>query len=100
MSVVLVRPRAQADLVEIWTYIADDNSAAADGFLALIDGKFHALAQQQNMGRARPELATNLRSFPVGRYVIFYCSVPNGIDVIRVLHGARDIQAVFQEEER
>jgi len=41
---------------------------------------------------------TDLRSSPFGRYVIFYTPVHDGIDVVRVLHGARDIDAAFGEE--
>ena len=47
------------------------------------------------MGRARDELSANVRSFPFGRYVIFYAAIEDGIDVVRVLHSARDIDAVF-----
>lgn len=47
------------------------------------------------MGRAREELAADLRSFPFGRYVIFYAPVEGGIDVVRVLHSARDVDAAF-----
>jgi len=47
------------------------------------------------MGRKRPELAAELHSFPFGRYVIFYTPVDGGIDVVRVLHSARDGDAVF-----
>jgi hypothetical protein len=50
------------------------------------------------MGRVRDELAADLRSFPFGRYVIFYEPIEDGIDVVRVLHGARDIDAVFGED--
>lgn len=50
------------------------------------------------MGRARDELAAELRSFPFGRYVIFYEPIEDGIDVVRVLHSARDIDAVFGED--
>ena len=50
------------------------------------------------MGRARDELAPDLRSFPFGRYVIFYEPIEDGIDVVRVLHSARDIDAVFGED--
>lgn len=48
------------------------------------------------MGRARVELGADLRSFPFGRYVIFYAPIEDGIDVVvRVLHSARDIDAAF-----
>ena len=50
------------------------------------------------MGRARPELAAELRSLPVGKYTIFYLPLSNGVQIVRVLHGARDIDAIFQDE--
>jgi toxin ParE1/3/4 len=40
-----------------------------------------------------------LRSFPVGRYVIFYLAIPGGVQIVRVLHGARDIEVAFTEPE-
>jgi toxin ParE1/3/4 len=85
-------------LAEIWAYIADDSTEHADAFAALIDDKFHALARQPGMGRARPELDKSLRSFAVGRYVIFYLPLPKGVEIVRVLHGARDIEAFFSDE--
>jgi toxin ParE1/3/4 len=53
---------------------------------------------QPMMGRARDEIEQGLRSFPFGRYVIFYMPSDDGIDVVRVLHSARDIDAVFADE--
>jgi toxin ParE1/3/4 len=49
------------------------------------------------MGRARDELLVNLRSFMVKRYIVFYQPTTAGIEVLRVLHGARDIHRVFDE---
>jgi len=36
-----------------------------------------------------------LRSLAVGRYVIFYLPIPGGVQIVRVLHGARDIEAAL-----
>jgi toxin ParE1/3/4 len=52
-----------------------------------------------NMGRSREEIARNLRSFPVGNYVVFYRIIEEGIEVLRVLHGSRDIKRFFEEIE-
>lgn len=98
MAVILKRPRAILDLFEIWSYIAEDSVTNADRFAARIDKTFRLLARRPEIGRARPELYQDLRSFVVGKYVVFYMRVRNGIDVIRVLHGARDIDAVFEGE--
>jgi toxin ParE1/3/4 len=95
MAQVTRRPLAETDILEIWDYIADESLAAADRWLDHLDEQFRLLATQPMMGRARDELAPRVRSFPVGRYVVFYVPLDDGIDVVRVLHGARDIGADF-----
>ena len=98
MPQVTRRPLAETDILEIWDYIADDSLTAADRWVDHLDEQFRMLATQPMMGRARDELAPGVRSFPFGRYVVFYVPLTNGIDVVRVLHGARDIDAVFNPE--
>ncbi len=93
------RPLAEIDILEIWDYIADDSLAAADRWVDHLDKQFRVLATQPMMGRARDELVPGVRSFPFGRYVVFYMPLDDGIDVVRVLHGARDIDAVFNSEQ-
>lgn len=91
MPQVRKRPLAVTDLADIWSYIADDSEQQADLFLDLIEGKLVLLATQPEMGRDRPELAPRLRAFPVKRYVVFYRPLRDGIEVLRVLHSARDV---------
>jgi toxin ParE1/3/4 len=98
MPRVTRRPLAEADVLEIWDYIADDGIAAADRWVDRLDKQFQVLAMQPMMGRARDELAPGVRSFPFGRYVVFYLPLDGGIDVVRVLHGARDIDAAFNPD--
>lgn len=98
MPVIVKLPRAKSDLVEIWGYIADDNEGRADAFVDMIGQKLLTLASNPTMGRARDELAEGLRSFPVGRYVIFYRPIPKGVEIVRVLHGSRDINTLFPPE--
>ena len=99
MPRVTRRPLAEADILEIWDYIADDSLAAADRWVDHLDEQFRLLAAQPMMGHAREELASGVRSFPFGRYVVFDMPLHDGIDVVRVLHGARDIDAVFNPEQ-
>jgi aryl-alcohol dehydrogenase-like predicted oxidoreductase len=68
----------------------DDNMAAADGLLDEMERQCKQIARQPLMGRSRPELRPALRSFPVGRYVLFYQPTADGIELVRVLHSARD----------
>ncbi|HWN48398.1 MAG TPA: type II toxin-antitoxin system RelE/ParE family toxin [Xanthobacteraceae bacterium] len=88
---IVRRPQARLDLIEIWGFIADDSEAAADRMLDRIDEVLRMLRDRPLAGRARPELLPELRSFPVGSYVVFYLPLPNGIDLVRVRSGYLDI---------
>jgi toxin ParE1/3/4 len=97
MARVVLRPLAATDVDQIWDYIAEDSPEHADAWVDRLDAKLRVLASQPMIGRAREELAPRLRSLPFGRYAIFYLPLHDGIDVVRVLHSARDIDAVFGE---
>src|SRR5260221_14043514 len=84
------------DMEEIGRSIAEDNFEAAIAYVGLIRPRRRLLTSQPLMGRPRDELFPSLRSFPVGQHVIFYRPVKNDIQIIRVLHGARDIEALFE----
>ncbi|HZL12599.1 MAG TPA: type II toxin-antitoxin system RelE/ParE family toxin [Verrucomicrobiae bacterium] len=86
---------ARSDLDEIWLYIAQDNLDAADKLIDALVSRFPKLAAMPLIGRQREELLPRLRSFPVARYVIFYRPIENGIEIVRVLHGARDFPPLF-----
>lgn len=98
MPRVLRRPQAAADIFDIWDYIAENSLEQADAWIDRLDETLQLLATQPLMGRAREELAEGLRSRPFERYVIFYLPSSNGIDVVRVLHSARDIEAIFGDD--
>lgn len=96
MNQFRISDAARADLDEIWLYIAQDNPDAADKFIRAIVSRFPKFAAMPELGRRREELSPQLRSFPVGRYVIFYRPMENGIEVFRILHGARDLPPLFE----
>ena len=84
-------PQTEIDLRLIYHFIADDSVRAADAWLKRIEDIFDMLADTPLGGRARNDLAPNLRSFPVGRYVVFYKPLSDGVEVIRVMNGRQDI---------
>ena len=86
---------AESDLAKIWLYIARDNPEAADQFIDRLRVECGRLATAPHRGRLRPEFAIDLRSYRVGNYFIFYFPTKTGIEVARVLHGARDLPRVF-----
>lgn len=76
--------------------MALDNPAAADALLDQIGHACALLADNPALGRARPELLPGLRSFvALGTYVLFYRPVGPDLELVRVLHAARDVDAVF-----
>jgi toxin ParE1/3/4 len=95
MTRVRKRPAAEADLFDIALHIAEDSLAASERFLDSFNDKFKLLASAPEIGRLREELAPGLRSFPVGSYVVFYQPIKDGVEIVRVLHGSRDIPSLF-----
>jgi toxin ParE1/3/4 len=96
MPKVIVSPLAQADIDEIWDYIALDSARNADRLVDRIEQCFDLLAGNPGMGIARDDLRAGLRRFTHARYLIYYRSVPGGIEVVRVVHGARDERTLWR----
>ena len=95
MSRLLKRPEAEIDLDYIWLYIAQDSPPNADKFLDRIQECCLALAKFPQMGTACDGLKAGLRNQSVGNYLIFYFPLEDGVDIVRVLHGSRDIERLF-----
>jgi toxin ParE1/3/4 len=91
---VLYTVRADADLLDLWEYIAQDNPAAANAQLRQIATSCQTLADMPGISRARPEIRRGLRAWPIGSYLVLHRDAPGGIEVVRVVHGARDLDAL------
>jgi toxin ParE1/3/4 len=98
---IVRRPRARRDIVAAALYIAEDSPEAARRFLAAVERTIAAAAAMPGMGAPRryrdPQLA-GLRMIAVRgfeRHLVFYRAIPRGIEVIRVLHARRDIDAIL-----
>lgn len=86
-------PDAEQDLVEIGVYIAEQSGSeeVAYRLLETIAETCDLLATYPEMGEVRKEFVTGeYRSFSVGNYVIYYRPMTGGVQISRVLHGARD----------
>ena len=95
MALVKRSAKAEEDLIDIWLYISDDSPENADRFLDKLNEKAKKIAEFPDIGVSRPELTDNLKSFPVDRYVLFYRVIPEGIELVRVLHSSKDITLIF-----
>jgi toxin ParE1/3/4 len=84
-------------LLGIHTFIAQDNLTAGVRLISKIERACEELAEMPGQGRIRDEFAPGLRSFTVSPYLIFYREQAEGIAIVRILHGARDIHASLFE---
>lgn len=88
-------PAAQRDLLDILTFIARQSGSLALGqdFVARLRRQCrHLAALPGTLGRARPELRSDIRSFPFGNYVIFFRYLDGVFEVVNILEGHRDIE--------
>lgn len=88
--------QAEEDLAAIWVFVAERDDTAADKLIASIVNQMAMQATFPQAGRSRQTLFPGLRSFAIGRYVIFYRAIAEGIEVVRVLHGSRDVRRAFE----
>jgi toxin ParE1/3/4 len=81
------RPEAEQDLIDIYLHVSPDNPTAAEKLVRAINAKCERLARSPMIGRARPDL----RSFPFGAYLILYRAIDDGAEIVRVVHAARNL---------
>lgn len=87
--------QAQRDLEDILDYLDNQGADVADRFAVKFDHACALHADHPEIGARCEEYAPNLRHFTVWNYAIFYRPVENGIELIRIIHGARDIPNLF-----
>jgi toxin ParE1/3/4 len=95
MPIIQRTALAEEDLIDIWTYIAQDNMQAADTMLDDIEQRCKLLAEFPHMGQMRPDIALELHHFPVGRYLILYRPITDGIEIVRVLFAGRQLSELL-----
>ncbi len=91
-------PSAQEDLHAIWSYIKSQSQSndVADRVVAAIDERVRVYAQNPEIGVPRSELGSGVRCLTAKGFIAFYLTVPAGIEVIQVIHGARDLPRHFR----
>lgn len=95
---ILITPAAENDLVNIWPYLARENSDVADRVYQAAEDTFQALSATPRIGslyRCKRSRLEGLRFFPVSKfknYVVYYREHPKGIEIIRILHAHMDKQ--------
>jgi toxin ParE1/3/4 len=90
--------RVTADLDEIWEYLIRQtgSEAIADRQIDAITNRIYLLSNQPRLGRARDEdFGRRRRSFSVGDCIIVYRIVGNDVQFLRIVHGRRNLGALF-----
>jgi toxin ParE1/3/4 len=85
--------RVDEDLIAIWLSIAGYNPIAADHVLDAIESRWRQLAYHPYSGIARDEIAPGIRHLVVGQYLTLYRIHDDAVQIVRVLHGRRDISS-------
>jgi toxin ParE1/3/4 len=98
MSRYFLSTQAKYDLNEIKNPITRDHLAGARRFVETFRDQCNLIAKSPSMGRSYEELASGLRGWAIGNYIIFYRPIDNGITVERLLSGYRDLEVIFSED--
>ncbi|WP_299876297.1 type II toxin-antitoxin system RelE/ParE family toxin [uncultured Sulfitobacter sp.] len=90
-KVFRVSDRAGQDLDDIADYSIETwGIKQMESHMAMLDARFHWLAENPNLGQARPEIGPDIRGFVAGTHVIYYRGSRNAVEIVGVLHAARD----------
>ena len=95
MAWVFFTRAARDDLIDIWTHVADDDPSAADRILDRLDEVASHLADNPHMGSARDDIRPGLRYLVSGSYLLLYRIVGDDIEIVRAVHGRRDLYGLF-----
>jgi toxin ParE1/3/4 len=96
MPQILRTEQAEIDLIEILVFLRANSTTLADRFEADFEEKTNLLARFPLMGRERHDLAPRLRSSVVKPYLVLYRPLDDGIEIVRVVHGNRDVPSLLE----
>jgi toxin ParE1/3/4 len=94
----IIAPAAISDLDDITDYFAEHNIDAGERLLDEFRKKCRYLIQFPSMGRSYSEIRSYLRGLPMQNYIIFYRVINNDIEIMRVIKGDRDLEAIFEAD--
>ncbi|MCB1781661.1 MAG: type II toxin-antitoxin system RelE/ParE family toxin [Candidatus Competibacteraceae bacterium] len=89
------RNEALSDLEEIGDYIATDNPLKAESFVAELRAHCERLLPNPRIHPVRRSLPGNVRVAPHGNYLIIYREIDDALEIVRIFHGARNIDELF-----
>ncbi|QMS88699.1 type II toxin-antitoxin system RelE/ParE family toxin [Nostoc edaphicum CCNP1411] len=100
MNRYIISLPASRDLQAIADYFAVENVEAGEQLLYAFNQKCQQLVSFPNMGRKYEDLRPNLRGLPLDGYIIFYMIIGEGIEIVRVVSGRRNLKSLFANPEK
>ncbi len=97
MTQYIIAPEAIQDLKEITHYLANFNLDTSENFLNQFETKCRYLVQFPKIGRSYKQIRSYLRGLPFNGYIIFYRLGNDVIEIMRVVKGNRDLEALFAD---
>ena len=91
MIAIVKSPQYERDIAEIWHHIAQHNPVAADRVVMAIEGTIELLGHFPRIGTPCPHLAPGLRRTLWREYLIYYRPREDKVEIVRALHGRRNI---------
>lgn len=85
--------QAEQDLNDIYDYVARFSATNAARLVQRLQQVCRLLAQFPHMGTARDDLRSEMFAFAEENYVIFYEAADDGVRILRVLHGSRNLSS-------
>ena len=98
MSRYVLSAKAESDLDDIWEYIAKDNLEAADRVRDALEKRMREIARMPGIGHSRSDIHSLYRALSVYSYLIIYLPDTRPLQVVRVVHGARDLRRIFRKK--
>lgn len=94
---VAILPSADRDLNAIYDWIAEDDAEAAARHVRRLAAAALSLRDFPMRGMARPEIGAGARSLIVGRYLVLYRVSGERVEIVRFVHGAREVGGLWGE---
>lgn len=100
MSGYIVTPEAAADLLQIWLYIAQDSEEIADRVQTEFYEMFDSLSRMPGQGHRRPDYTkAAVLFFPIYSYLIVYRPGTDPMQILAIVHGARQVKKVLRQRD-
>ena len=98
MSGYVITPDAASDLLRIWLYIARDSEEIADRVQAEFYDRFESLAKQPGQGHRRADYTrAHVLFVPLYSYLIAYRPGSEALQILAIVHGARQVKKILNE---